>query len=180
MKRKIDMRKWFRRAREERGSALVEFAISAVLLIMLLFGVFQGMLAMYIYHYTAWAAQQGARFAQVRGYTWSSLSAPSHYYCGTSAPPNFTIKYECEALPSDIQNYVQSLGAINPSNIKLNTTSSYVWPGHTPTGSTSGCAQTNSKGCLVQVTATYTFNFIPFVPFTGLKMAATSEKVILQ
>jgi len=178
MKRKIDMRKWFRRAREERGSALVEFAISAVLLIMLLFGVFQGMLAMYIYHYTAWAAQQGARFAQVRGYTWSSLGVSN--YCGTSAPPNFTMAYDCEAKTSDIQNYVQTLGAINPSSLTINTTKSYVWPGHTPSGSTAGCAQTNSKGCLVQVTATYTFNFIPFVPFTGLKMTATSEKVILQ
>lgn len=179
----IDILKRFRWAREERGAAIMEFAVSVTLLMFLLFGVFQGMLAMYVYHYTAYAAQQGARFAMVRGYTWSSLGVTDH--CGTSAPPNFTMKYDCEAQASDIQNYVQSLGAINPSSLTIDTTSSDVWPGTTP-GCTSSCAAcsgsspANSKGCLVKVTANYTFNFVPFLPFTGLKMSATSEKVIQQ
>lgn len=168
----------FRWAREERGSALVEFAMTGPLLIFLLFAVLQGMYAMYAYHFTAYAAQQGARFAMVRGHTASeNIASP----CGTSAPPNFTMAYDCEAKSSDIQNYVQSLGAINPSNLTINTSNSYVWPGKNPDGTTSGCTTyTNSKGCLVKVTANYTFNFIPFLPFTGLTMTATSEKVILQ
>jgi Flp pilus assembly protein TadG len=167
-----------RLAREERGSALVEFAMSVMLLMFLLFGVFQGMLAMYIYHYTAWAAQQGARFAIVRGYTWSSLGSTNS--CGTSAPPNFAMVYDCTATTTDIQNFVQSLGAINPKSLTINTTSSYVWPGLTPDGTTAGCTQPNSKGCLVKVTANYKFNFVPYLPFTGLTMSATSEKVIQQ
>jgi len=163
---------------DKRGSAVMEFAVSVTLLIFLLFGVFQGMLAMYVYHYTAYAAQQGARFAIVRGYTWSSNVATN---CSTSAPPHFTMVYSCTASSTDIQNFVQSLGAINPSNLTINTTNSYVWPGQNPDGSTAGCTtNTNSKGCLVKVTANYTFNFVPFLPFTGLKMSATSEKVIQQ
>ncbi len=171
MKRKIDIQKRFRWLREERGSALVEFAMTAPLLIFLLFAVLQGMFAMYAYHFTAYAAQQGARFAVVRGYTWSASVTTS---CSTS------VIYDCTARPIDIQNYVQGLGAINPSNLTINTSSSYIWPGLTPDGTTTGCAQINSKGCLVKVTVNYTFNFVPFLPFTGLKMSATSEKVILQ
>jgi Flp pilus assembly protein TadG len=178
MKRKIDMLKRLRVAREERGSALVEFAVTVPLLIFLLFAVLEGMFAMYLYHYTAYAAQQGARFAMVRGYTASeNIGTP----CGTSAPPNFTMAYDCTATSSDIQNFVQSLGAINPSSLTINTSNSYVWPGKNPDGTTAGCtAQTNSKGCLVKVTASYTFNFVPYLPFTGMTMSATSEKVILQ
>ena len=111
------MQKWFSLAREEHGSALVEFAVTVPLLIFLLFAVLQGMFAMYVYHYTAYAAQQGARFAMVRGHTASGTIAQP---CGTSAPPNFTMAYDCEAASSDIQNYVQSLGAINPSNLTIN------------------------------------------------------------
>ena len=101
------MRKRFRWLREERGSALVEFAMTAPLLIFLLFAVLQGMFAMYAYHFTAYAAQQGARFAMVRGDT-GSENIPTR--CGTSAPPNFTMVYDCEASTADIQNYVQGLG----------------------------------------------------------------------
>lgn len=177
MKKKIDLLKRFRWARDERGSTVVEFAMTAPLLIFLLFAVFQGMVAMYIFHYTGYAAQQGARFAMVRGNTWSTNVTTN---CSTSAPPNFTMTYGCTASSTDIQNYVQSLGAINASSLTINTTSSYVWPGKNPDGTTTGCTQTNSKGCLVQVTANYTFNLLPYIPATALKMSATSEKVILQ
>jgi hypothetical protein len=89
--------------------------------------------------------------------------------------------YDCTATSNDIQNFVQSLGAINPSSLTINTSNSYVWPGKNPDGTTAGCTtQTNSKGCLVKVTASYTFNFVPYLPFTGMTMSATSEKVILQ
>ncbi len=176
MKRKIAIQKRFRWLREERGSALVEFAMTAPLLIFLVFAVLQGMFAMYAYHFTAYAAQQGARFAVVRGATWSENITS---YCGTSAPPNFTMVYDCEAQSSDIQNFVKGLGAISPTNLTASTS----WPGLTPDGTTTGCTGTskaNSKGCLVKVTVNYTFNFVPFLPFTGLKMSARSEKVILQ
>jgi Flp pilus assembly protein TadG len=178
MKRTIDIQRWLRAAREERASALVEFAVTVPLVIFLLFAILQGMFAMYAYHYTAFAAQQGARFAMVRGATWSQ-NTPTN--CQTSAPPNFTISYECTATSSDIQNYVQSLGAINPTNLTINT--SNVWPGITPDGATAPCSgsnPSNGKGCLVKVTANYNFNLLPSFPLSGLTMSATSEKVILQ
>ncbi len=176
---KFDIQQRFHRAREDQGSAVVEFAVTVPLLTLLFFGVIQGMFAMYIYHYTAYAAQQGARFAVVRGGTWSQNTTQGTL-CQTAAPPSFAMKYACTASTTDIQNYVQSLGAINPTKLTINTTGSYVWPGTTPDGTTTGCSQTNSKGCLVRVTTRYTFNFVPFLSFTGLTMSATSEKAILQ
>jgi Flp pilus assembly protein TadG len=176
--RNLDILRRLSWAREECGAALVEFAVSVTLLMFLLFAVFQGIFAMYIYHYTAWAAQQGARFAIVRSHTFSTNVTS---YCNTSAPPNFTMAYGCEAKASDIQNYVQSLGAINSNALTINTTSSYVWPGTNPDGNTTGCtANPNSKGCLVKVTTSYSFNLLPYMPASALKMAATSEKVIVQ
>jgi Flp pilus assembly protein TadG len=179
MERKVAMQKLFRLAREERGTELVEFAVTASLLIFLLLGVFQWMFAMYSYHFTTYAAQEGTRFAMVRGHTWSENTTTN---CSTSAPPSFTMPYGCTASSTDIQNYVQSLATagIKPSNVTINTTNSYVWPGKTPDNTTTGCSITNSQGCMVKVTVSYTFNFLPFLPSPAFSMSATSETAILQ
>jgi Flp pilus assembly protein TadG len=180
MKKGIDTQKLLRLVREEGGVQLVEFAMTAVILITLLFGVFNWMFGMYALHFTTYAAQQGTRFAIVRGHTWSKNTTTN---CSTSAPPSFTLPYNCTASSTDIQNYVQSLvtPGINFNNVSINTTSSYVWPGQTPDGTTTPCAtNANSQGCLVKVTVSYTFNFLPFAKGTSMPISATSEKVILQ
>jgi Flp pilus assembly protein TadG len=175
MQVRINMHTLRRLRREELGAELVEFALAASLLVLLLFGMVQWMLAMYAYHFTTYAAQQGARFATVRGYTWSKNTATN---CSTAAPPNFTIVYACTASSADIQNYVQSLATtwIAPSSVTIDTAN--VWPGATPDGVV--CAQANSQGCLVKVTVNYTVHFLPFVHASALSIGATSEAVILQ
>jgi hypothetical protein len=115
----------------------------------------------------------------VHGHTWSKNTATN---CSTSAPPNFTYPYQCTASSTDIQNYVQSLATpgINASNVTINTTNSYVWPGTTPDNTTTPCStNANSQGCLVKVTVSYSFS-LPFLHFAALPISATSEKVILQ
>jgi Flp pilus assembly protein TadG len=180
MNKKVALQKLLRLARDERGTELVEFAISGLLLILVLLGAFEWMFAMYGYHFATYAAQQGTRFASLRGYTWSENTTTN---CSTSAPPSFTMKYGCTASTTDIQNYVKSLATagINPSNVTINTTSSYVWPGETPDNTTTGCAtNANSQGCLVKVTVSYSFNFFPVLPIPALTMNATSEAAIIQ
>jgi Flp pilus assembly protein TadG len=180
MKRGINMQKLFRWVCQEDGSQLVEFALTAWVLLVLLFGCFEWMLAMYSYHFATYAAQQGSRFAMVRGNTWSKNTATN---CSTSAPPSFTMPYNCTASSSDIQNYIQSLATagISTTNLTINTTSSYVWPGKTPDNTTTPCTtHANSAGCLVKVTVTYNFNFFPIMKLSTLPISATSEKVILQ
>ncbi|MFZ0301463.1 MAG: TadE family protein [Terracidiphilus sp.] len=179
MNKRILLRKLFRLARDERGVELVEFAMTALVLVVLLFGVFEFGFALYAYHFTSYAAQEGARFAMVRGYTWSKNTTSD---CATSPPPNFTMPYSCTASITDIENYVRSLatGGISASSVTINTTSSYVWPGKTPDGVTTTCTQTNSQGCLVKVTVNYSFSALPFLKISAIPISATSENVILQ
>ncbi|MGC9224472.1 MAG: TadE/TadG family type IV pilus assembly protein [Terracidiphilus sp.] len=176
MNRRIGMYKLTRLARDESGAELVEFAMASLILMMLLFGVFEFAYAMYAYHFTTYASQQASRFAMVRGHTWSKNTATN---CSTSFP-GFTMPYDCTAQSSDIHNYVESLSppGIDPGSITVNTDN---WPGTTATGATTGCtANANNPGCLVNVTVGYSFNFIPFMRMTALSMSATSEKTILQ
>ena len=56
-----------RRARREAGGTLVEFALSATILLTLVFGVMAMCMALYIYHFVSDAAREGARYAMVRG-----------------------------------------------------------------------------------------------------------------
>lgn len=179
MKKRVGMQKLFRLASEECGAELVEFALSALILMAILVGVIGSAMAMYTYHFVSSAAQQATRFAMVRGYTWSKDETTN---CSTSAPPNFTMIYNCTASSTDIQNYVQSLatGGISAASVTVNTTNSYVWPGQTPDGTTAPCATVNSQGCLVKVTVSYTFNFFPVQRMSAWSMSATSEGAILQ
>lgn len=175
--KKFGMKKLLRLACEESGSVLVEFAMSALLLMGLLVAVIEFALGMYTYHFLSSAAQQGTRFAIVRGDTWSENVAAN---CSTSAPPNFKMVYDCTASGTDIQNYVQSLatGGITASSVTVNTTNSYVWPGVTPDDGT--CSTVNAQGCMVKITVSYSFKFMPFEKLSALSMSASSEGVILQ
>jgi Flp pilus assembly protein TadG len=184
MKKRIDMRKdksiamrkLFRLLREESGVELVEFAMTAWILILLLLGVFGCAYAAYAYHFTTYAAEQGARFAMVRGETWSENISST---C-TTTYPGFTMPYSCTAQNSNILNYVQSLATpgINPSNISINSSN---WPGTTPcTSDCSSCATPKNPGCNVVVTVTYNFYFVPYLKMSEITMNATAEKVILQ
>jgi Flp pilus assembly protein TadG len=170
---RVDIQKISSLARDERGVELVEFAMTSWLLIVVLIGSFECLFAMYAYQFTTYAAQQGARFAMVRGDTWSQNGGPS---CSTTAPPSFTMPYACTAASGDVQNYVESLatGGINQGKVVAST----VWPGQTPDGT--ACTPSNNKGCLVKVTVSYTFNAVPFLDMTAMSMSGTSEKVILQ
>lgn len=162
----------FSKLRDDRGSQLVEFALSIFVLLTLLFGIVDFSRAMYSYLFASYAAQEGARFAMVRGATWTSS-------CSTSAPPNFTQKYGCTAAQSDVQNYVRNLAMAGIAQNKLAVAT--TWPGTTP-GCSSGCSVCSpaaSKGCYVKVKVSYQFSFMfPFLPKNALTFAGTSMKVI--
>ena len=71
--------------REERGAVLVEFAFSSIILLTTLFGIIGFGLAIFQYNIVSNLAQEGARWASVRG---GSVSTP--------------------ATNGDVQTYVQS------------------------------------------------------------------------
>jgi Flp pilus assembly protein TadG len=164
-----------RALRDDRGSQLVEFAVSLLLLLMVIFSVLDLSRAMYSYEFVTYAAQEGARYAIVRGYDWTGN-------CSTSAPPSFTLNFKCIASSTDVQNYVKNLTLplINRSNVTVTTT----WPGTTPncTSACSACSgsnKTNSKGCMVNVKVSYSFTYIaPFLPRYSMTFNGTSQKPI--
>ena len=146
----------------ERGSALVEFALSVTIMATLLFGTMAMSLALYSYHFIAEAAREGSRYAMVRG---SSCTAYSGF---TSA---------CPATPAQIQTYVRSLNfpGINPNQMTVTAAFSAYPTGGTCTPS----ALCNNPGNQVTVIVSYQLPVsIPFVPARTLTMTSRSQMVI--
>ncbi len=153
--------------REETGSTLVEFAVSATLLFTLLFGVLDCSRALYVDHFVAHAAQEGARYAMVRGASWSSACSAS-------------VVYSCNAGSDNVAAFVQSLATAGV--VKASITTTTTWPGTDATGAscTSGPTK-NIAGCAVKVIVTYPFSFIvPLVPLQTLSLSSTSQVTIVE
>ena len=153
---------WIRCACSERAAAIVEFALSASLLLTLVFGVFGLSTALYSYHFVAYAARVGTRWAIVRGSSCPTVLPGCPVY-GTGA---------------DVQAYLRSIvyPGINPNRLNVTTT----WPstGIACTPSGNPC---DNPGNLVQVTVSYQLPIlVPFVPVTTMSMSSTSEMVISQ
>ena len=150
---------------DESGSSIVETAFSLVLLLMTILGVVYFAEALYTYQFVSFAAQQGTRYAIVRGGSWGSAVCTS------------TTTLECNATAVDITNYVQSLTppGMNASNLVVSAT----WPGVAVNGSTAGCTTVNSQGCLVKVKASYPFGLVvPFLSSAFLTFTGRSEEAI--
>jgi Flp pilus assembly protein TadG len=150
----------WRQLRGAEGGSVVETALSAMVLLMLVFGIMETSLALYSYHFTSEAAREGTRYAMVRGSGCSGAGAA------------------CPATASDVQTFVKniSMPGINPAEVTVQT----VWPtsGSACTPSSNPC---NNAGNLVEVTVEYAFPWsIPFVPASTLHMTSTSEMVISQ
>jgi Flp pilus assembly protein TadG len=150
-----------RTLRVEAGSSIVEFAMAAVILFTLVFGVIAICLALYSYNVTAEVAREATRYAIVRG------SA-----CSSSTFPN------CNVTSAQIQTYVRNIGfpGINPQSL----TATATWP-TTGVNCTPSVTPCNNPGNLVRVTVNYSFPLvIPFVPSRTLTMSNTSQMVISQ
>lgn len=152
-------------AGEEHGDAMMEFALSATVLLMTIFGIMDFCRAIYAYHFVSYSAQQGTRYAMVRGAHWGAAS------CGS------TTTQACNATSANVQSYIQGLApyGITASSVSVTTT----WPGTKLSGSTTGCSTVNSPNCLVKVQVNYSFSFLlPFLPKSSLGFTGTSEAVI--
>ena len=146
----------------ERGSAMVEFAVSATTLLSLMFGIIAICTGLYSYHFISDAAREGTRYAMVRGSGCSSYGKLT-----TNCPI---------ATSAAVQTYVQGLSfpGIKSSNMTVTTT----WSGNGTTW-TSTPGTNNDPGDQVKVVVSYQFPLhIPFMPARTLTMTSTSQMVI--
>lgn len=151
-------------ARGEEGATLVEVAISAVILLAMLFGIIEFSLALYTYNYVSDAARDGTRWAIVRGSQCLSLD-------------------HCNASATDISNYVTSIQYPGIDSAKMTVTANwYTQSGTTPRTWTlcdPAATTCNVSGNQVRVTVTYAFPLsVPFWRATTLNVSSTSSMVV--
>jgi len=160
----------------ERGVSSLEAAFVLTLIVLpLIFGIIDFSRAMYAYHYAAYAAREGSRWASVRGATCASpmtncnitTSAPIQTFVQSTVPPGM---------------YVAGCSGTSPGSLCTTAT----WSGKQADG-TSDCTSglvfaTNYPGCVVQVQVVYYFGFsLPFLAqIAPIKMSSTSQMTISQ
>src|SRR5690348_5617325 len=141
----------------EKGSVMVEFAFSVVLLLVMVFGVIDFGRAMYTYHFLSNAAREATRWASVNGAT-----------CGSDG--------SCTTGPAsagNVSTYVQRIVPPGVDPTKVITTP--TWPGN----GTATCNKfPNDPGCPVQVEVSYNFNFlVPIVHNGSITLSSNSEAI---
>lgn len=152
----------------QKGSALVDFALSLIIVLSVLFGIIDVGRALYAYDWVANAARKGSRFMEVRG-TPGCLKNP-HLLSGG-----------CPATATDATNYITNANGNGIDTTGINANQLTV---------TSLCRVTGSIGtqppCAdttwVQVKVTYNFKFItPFLAVafpSGWDMHSSSEVIV--
>jgi len=153
--------------RQEQGAEIVEFALAFSIWIAAAFLIMYVSFALYAAHFVANAAEEGARYASVRGSSWSNASCTSN-------------QLDCTASSSDISKYIK--GEVPPGIASSSLTVTTSWPGTTSSGTTCDAADgSNSPNCIVRVTVTYNFTFpIPFIASTRRLFSSTSQITIVR
>lgn len=145
---------------KQEGSVMVEFAVSVVLLLVMVFGVVDFGRALYTYHFLSNAARDATRWASVNG-----SSCTSDPTCPNGGP----------ASQQDIASYIDRItpAGINPNSVIVAAN----WP-----RGTVGCSLLNpsdAPGCPVQVQVSYQFNFlVPLVHNGSINLSSSSEAII--
>jgi len=149
-------------ARSEEGSAIMETAMSFLMLLSFLLVIMETGFLLYSYHFISEAAREGTRYAIVRGRSAGSDCASY----GSLA---------CHASSADVQNYVKNLGFLNPTNMTVSPAWSAFASGSTcPT--TGPC---DSPGNLVTVQVQYNFTLsIPVIPTKTYTLSSTAAMII--
>jgi len=141
----------------EAGNALVEFTLTMVVILILLFGIVDIGRALFAYDWVSGAARVGARFAMVRGAT-----------CTGGVPGG------CPAISSQVTTYIDSTAiGLNQNDITVN---SYCRVGETGFNLLP-CA----PGTSVYVQVKYSFSFItPFISQYNWLMTSSSQMVVVR
>ncbi|HUY81889.1 MAG TPA: TadE/TadG family type IV pilus assembly protein [Acidobacteriaceae bacterium] len=174
----------WKRVRNEEGSAIIETALSSLIILGLLFGMFESFFALYAYHFTSYAAREATRYASVRGSNCSGNEVTSMAGCPVTSS-------------ADVQSYIRNIGLPGLSSndvtanvtwhYRSNTNSPATWVscgGNLTTTTTDSQGNTvtvacNEPGDRITVQVIYAMPLvIPFYKSIPLSMTSTSSLVI--
>ena len=147
----------------EKGSALVETAISLVVFFAMLIGIMQLAMVVYYYHTINEVAREATRWASVRG-------------SGSCATPQTVTN--CNANATTIKDHVSGLGFAQIASSDVTV----AWC-NAPVGGIvdNTCSQTNAPGNLVKITVTSSKPLVlPMINSFTMNMTSTSKMLISQ
>lgn len=154
----------------EEGSTMLEFAFSAIVLFVLIFGVIGVAMAFYTYEVINQYARDANRYAIVHGADCTAQPSGSSCSIGTGATANTALK--------TYLNH-QIYPGINGAN--LTVTTAYAKSPGAGQCTTSPATTCNGPGDQVTVTVTYPFLYdLPFIPDRSFTMHSSSTMVISQ
>lgn len=141
----------------ERGTSIVETAITMSVALLIVFGIMEFGRMLYTYHAVANGARLGTRYAMVRG--------------------SDCVVAGCPVTGTDVQTYVRSVTPLTDATSLAVTTG---WTGTAYNG-TACDSTTHHAGCVVSVQASYAFAFMEgLVPQATLTLQSTSKMVVTQ
>ena len=154
-----------RTGRRSRGQAMVEFALVAPMLFLLLFGIIEAGRFIFYYQTLSHATREGARYAIVNGA--NTLGCPS----GPPAPDTSA----CDSPGNNVVARVrQTAFGVPPAGVAVQRCWWYVACDFGTHGDGD-----NARGANVTVTASYTYSsLIPLVPLPPITVTAESSLVI--
>jgi Flp pilus assembly protein TadG len=150
--------------RDDQGQSTLETALVLLLLILMLFSLVEGGRVLYTYHYLAYAARRGSRYAMVRGAACdSSNGMPT---CPLAVPDG-----------QQVQTYLRSQAypGIDASQVSVTVT----WS-PSPSETTCPTATCNNPGDEVTVNTGYVFNTIVLPIQFSFSLGSTSQRIISQ
>ena len=176
----------------EEGTALVEIGLSAIVVLMVLFGIFQAGYLLYTYNYVCNAARDASRYAAIRGPN-SCNDATNQPFpdCGLS-PSKFTSTTDPTQNP--LLKYVEGMGYPGLSSSNESMQVKFLVATKTSTGTTtwaedancnngsdtdSNANACNNVGNIIQVKVIYNFPLnIPFWRSATIPVGSVSSMMI--
>jgi len=146
--------------RRDRGSAIIEFAISAVVLLTVLFGIIDVGRALYAYDWLSHSARAATRWAMVRGNECSQLPVG------------------CPAVANDVNSYVKNTNGNGLDTTGIDTSQLTVTM-HCYVGGTVASPPPCVPRTWVNVSLAYHFQFLsPLIPLPAWDMHSSSQRIV--
>lgn len=156
------------RRRRQSGHVIAEMGLCMTVLFLMMFGIMEYSRIAYANNFTAFAAQQAARYASIRGSASATPLATSPSPCGTSCT---------NATSGDATTtFVQGLSVgLNTASLTVTTTWSCA--------SSGSCTNANTAGNTVTVKVNYAYN--PFLTIVAplpstFNMSSTATMTVVQ